>query len=34
MSKVYFEPFPKQQEFIEAVFDPKYFICGYGGATI
>lgn len=29
---IYFEPFPKQQEFIENVFNPKYFICGYGGA--
>lgn len=32
MQKVYFEPFPKQQQFIEAVFNPKYLICGYGGA--
>lgn len=32
MTKLYFEPFPKQQQFIEAVFNPQYRIIGYGGA--
>lgn len=31
--KYYFEPHPKQYEFIEAVFNPKYRIIGYGGSV-
>jgi hypothetical protein len=31
-SKVLFEPFPKQQQFIEAVFSGKYSFLCYGGA--
>lgn len=32
MKKIFFEPHPKQQEFIEGVFNPKHFICGFGGS--
>jgi hypothetical protein len=32
VSNTIFEPFPKQQKFIEAVFDPRFHYLLYGGA--
>lgn len=32
VTSVLFEPYARQQEFIEAIFSGKYSICGYGGA--
>src|SRR6056297_992807 len=32
MSNIIFDPFPKQQRFIESVFDPRYSYLLYGGS--